>query len=223
MLRPQLHSIRRGNSTIFDFLQQIKSISDSLDGIGEPMPDLDLIMYALSGLGRDYSQFVIIMKNRETPLSFSELRSRLVTQKQWMKDQDDDATSFLTKDPTTSAFYVKHYKSYDFSGNKPASSAYFPKFSHGASSSFSPQFTQGSSSSGQGEKREFNPVVQQEFDYNSIPCQICNKLGHFATRCRYKYAVVEKPPSRQSPPRRSAGSVQKAFAGMKASSSSTNR
>lgn len=192
MLRSQLHSIRRGNSTIFEFLQHIKSISDSLAEIGESVPDSDLVMYVLSGLGRDYSRFVITMQNREIPLSFSELRCRLVTHEQWIKDQDDDSNSFFAKDPITYAFYVKKHHSYDSSSKKPVNGSYSPKFSQGASSS---NFTY--------KKGEFNPTINQEQDYNSIPCQIWNQLGHFASRYRYRYAAVGIPPSR-SPTRRSS-------------------
>ncbi|XP_026451153.1 uncharacterized protein LOC113351367 [Papaver somniferum] len=169
-LRSQLHTIKRGNSSIFELLQQIKSSSDSLAEIGEPVTDEDL----------------------------------------WLKDQDQEPYSPLIVDPTNSAFFMRKFTNSQHSTGSSSSS---PRSSHTLStyrdtgnSSSTP--SNGGSTSQRG---EFNP--HQRVDYSTISCQICNKLGHFASRCRFRYSISKK---QSTPP------VQKAFAGMELSTPTFN-
>lgn len=70
-----------------EFLQEVKSISDSLAVINYKIPDPDIVMYVLNGLGRDYDNFVIFIQNRENPLSFGDLKEKILTHEQWLKTQ----------------------------------------------------------------------------------------------------------------------------------------
>ncbi|XP_026384855.1 uncharacterized protein LOC113280448 [Papaver somniferum] len=212
-LRSQLHSIRRGNSIVFDFLHQIKHISDSLAEIGEPVLDEDLVMQRLSCLGRDYAHFVITMQNREIPLLFFfELRSRLIHHEQWLKDQDQYSFSPLVADPTNSAFFVCKFSNSQNSFRSPSGN-----FTKNSSSKFSGKNLSGNSSIyvGNGghsfKKMEFNPTQKQFAD--EIPYQICNQTGHFANRCRYRYLASKNG---------TTTALQKAFAGIEISQPSTS-
>lgn len=58
MLRGQLQTIKRGARTVAEYVQEVKSISDSLASINERVVEYDIVMYVLNGLGREYDNFV---------------------------------------------------------------------------------------------------------------------------------------------------------------------
>lgn len=76
MLRNQLQSIRRGNRSVEEYLQQIKSITDNLAAINERVSTSVIIMHILNELGRNYNNFVTSAQNVKFHLHL--LRSKLV-------------------------------------------------------------------------------------------------------------------------------------------------
>ncbi|XP_026378223.1 myb-like protein I [Papaver somniferum] len=95
MLRNQLQSIRRGNRSVEEYLQQIKSITDNLASINEKVSNSDIIMHILNGLGRDFNNFIISSQNREVPFTFVEIKARLISHQQWLKDQDSEMNTMF--------------------------------------------------------------------------------------------------------------------------------
>ncbi|XP_026443507.1 uncharacterized protein LOC113343582, partial [Papaver somniferum] len=102
MLRNQLHNVKKGNMTILVYLQNIKTIADSLAAIGERVSNSDLTMYVLNVLGRDYDNFVVAAHNRKVPYTFAELKPRLLNHEQWLLEQHQDSSFvFETQLPTS--------------------------------------------------------------------------------------------------------------------------
>lgn len=105
LLRGQLQTIRRGNLSVTEYLNNLKEIIDNLAAINDRVSDEDIVMYTLNGLGRDFTQFVITAQHRETPYKFVELHSRLVHHEQWMKNQEHDSNNVFDSTNAPSAFY----------------------------------------------------------------------------------------------------------------------
>ena len=78
----ELQSAHKGINTINVYLHRIKSISDSLGAINERIKDIDLVHYTLNGLGPEYGPFVTTIEHRSPSITFSELRSSLLTHEQ---------------------------------------------------------------------------------------------------------------------------------------------
>lgn len=53
-LKMQLLDLKKGNQSIDEYLRHAKSIADSLAAINKPVPDEDLVVATLHGLGSDY-------------------------------------------------------------------------------------------------------------------------------------------------------------------------
>lgn len=112
MLKGRLQSVKRGNRSVTEYLQEVKSISDSLASIKERVVDGDLVMYVLNGLGRDYDNFVISVQNRENPLSFADLKAKLATHEQWLKDHHLETAAALDS-VSSSAFSQRRHSHMD--------------------------------------------------------------------------------------------------------------
>lgn len=106
MLRGRLQSVKRGSRSITEYLQEVKSIPDSLAAIKERVVDSDLVMYVLNGLGRDYDNFVVAVQNRENELSFADLKAKLTTHEQWLKEHHLETAAALEY-VSSSAFLTK--------------------------------------------------------------------------------------------------------------------
>ncbi|GMY12831.1 NB-ARC domain-containing protein [Fagus crenata] len=82
LLKGDIQSIQKGTSSISEYLNRLKHIADSLAALQHPVLDKELVGHALNGLGPEYTNFVVMMENREHPPTFSELRSRLFSHEQ---------------------------------------------------------------------------------------------------------------------------------------------
>ncbi|KAF8380612.1 hypothetical protein HHK36_028100 [Tetracentron sinense] len=78
----QLQHLRKGSSTMVDFINQFKTIVDSLASIQEPVSDKDLVMHALGGLSSKYESFITAVTNQSEAISFTELHARLLMHEQ---------------------------------------------------------------------------------------------------------------------------------------------
>ncbi|KAL6213615.1 hypothetical protein ACLB2K_013062 [Fragaria x ananassa] len=77
-LKMQLLDLQKGNQSIDDYLRHAKSIADSLAAINKPVPDEDLVVATLHGLGSDYLMFRITITQNPPLPDFTELRARIL-------------------------------------------------------------------------------------------------------------------------------------------------
>ena len=66
-LKDKLKNITKGNQSIIEYMQSIKTQADELAALGKPLDHEDLIEKVLDGLDENY-QFIIDAINVETPL-----------------------------------------------------------------------------------------------------------------------------------------------------------
>lgn len=87
-LDDELRNIVIGDSTIMEYCTRIKSISDLLANIGAPVPERNLVIYALNGLSPKYAHIVTTIRHQKPFPSFLEMRSMLTLEERSMiKDQ----------------------------------------------------------------------------------------------------------------------------------------
>ena len=77
-LKLQLLELTKGSKSVDDYLRHAKSISDQLAAINKPVPDDDLVISTLHGLGPDYLMLRTALTQQASLPSFTELRARIL-------------------------------------------------------------------------------------------------------------------------------------------------
>ncbi|KAL4592836.1 hypothetical protein LXL04_005842 [Taraxacum kok-saghyz] len=73
----KLRTLDIGDMNITTYYQRIKSLADQLANIGQPVPERNLVMYMINGLGEHFSQVTSIIRHQRPLPSFSEVWSML--------------------------------------------------------------------------------------------------------------------------------------------------
>ncbi|KAF9592895.1 hypothetical protein IFM89_021496 [Coptis chinensis] len=71
-LKNKLQALKKGSSTMSDYLQQVKQISDNLMAAGVITSDSDLVDQVLRGLTHEYDSFCTSIRLRTEDVSFDE-------------------------------------------------------------------------------------------------------------------------------------------------------
>jgi hypothetical protein len=69
--------LKKGTKTINVYFHQMKALSDSLTGIGQPLRDAEFISYILAGLDEEYDALFEVVTNGTTPMPICYLFSQL--------------------------------------------------------------------------------------------------------------------------------------------------
>lgn len=69
-LRRQLHTLKKENISIADYLTSLSNIGEQLQTIEDQVPDEELVLFVLSGFPSDYSAFVTTIENLLEPPTF---------------------------------------------------------------------------------------------------------------------------------------------------------
>ena len=67
-LNEKLHKLRE-NRSITEYFQQLRSIADDLALINAHAVEVDLVVYALNGIGNEFKEIVMGIRARETAFS----------------------------------------------------------------------------------------------------------------------------------------------------------
>ena len=92
-LRSNIQTLQKGQSSMTDYLQSLKEISDQLAAAGEPISDSDLVAYILSGLSDEYESFVDSIKTRLEPVNPDELHGLLLSKEISLQKRKTRASS----------------------------------------------------------------------------------------------------------------------------------
>ena len=79
-LRSELRTITKGSRSIAEFIARIRTISESLMSIGDPVSHRDLIELVLEALPEDFDAIVANVNSQVEFISLDELESQLLTQ-----------------------------------------------------------------------------------------------------------------------------------------------
>lgn len=73
-------------SWLVDFVcsegKMLSKRADSLEAINSPLSSKDMVIYALAGLPSEYESFIRTVTNKNSSLTFDELRAKLLYQEQ---------------------------------------------------------------------------------------------------------------------------------------------
>jgi hypothetical protein len=75
----QLLDLNKGTQSVDTYLRHAKSIADALISINKPVPDEDLVIATLHGLGPDYLMLRTVFTQNPPLLDFIELRARILS------------------------------------------------------------------------------------------------------------------------------------------------
>ncbi|WVZ10140.1 hypothetical protein V8G54_014670 [Vigna mungo] len=161
-LKERLASITKGSSSISEYLQSIRFLTDELALIGHLVDDLDLVIATLNGLGPSFREFNAFIRFRYSPLSFDELFDKLVDFDTFI--QCDDRHH---QDAPLTANHVNKFSSYANRGKRHPRD-YFPPTKSAPPPSFRPS----------------SPPHPFCSSSHMVPtCQYCDRRGHTAKTC----------------------------------------
>ncbi|KAM2632006.1 hypothetical protein TB1_030711 [Malus domestica] len=78
-LRVKIQTIQKGDSSMIDYLNSIKEISEKLVSARERISESDLVAYILSSLPDDYESFIDSIKTRNESVTSNELHGLLLS------------------------------------------------------------------------------------------------------------------------------------------------
>ena len=67
---------------MMEYILKMKTVSDNLSTVGEPVKEIDQILQLLGGLGSEYNAIVASLTTRDEELSFHSIHSMLLTHEQ---------------------------------------------------------------------------------------------------------------------------------------------
>ncbi|KAI4322894.1 hypothetical protein L6164_022545 [Bauhinia variegata] len=104
-LKDKLAHLTKGSNFVSDYLHEIQTEADELALIGHPLDDLDLVIYALGGLGPDFKEITAALQVRDVPLSFKDLHEKLTDFERYLKKSETSPSDI----PIATANVAKRY------------------------------------------------------------------------------------------------------------------
>lgn len=155
-LKEKLSLITRGNKTVTEFLQSVKSLADQLALVGAPLQEDDIILICLNGIGLEFKEVSGAIRAREKPISFEALYDKLVEYEDFLKRMPHDSN----RAPNT----IKNFQRHNFNQYK---NGRFQK--HPNQNYMQPNLV-----------FSLNPNTPKKFNH---VCQFCGKYNHTAREC----------------------------------------
>ncbi|RVW48987.1 Retrovirus-related Pol polyprotein from transposon TNT 1-94 [Vitis vinifera] len=185
-LRLEFHTTKKGGDSMLDYILKMKTISDNLTAVGEPVKDRDHILQLLGGLGPDYNSIVASLTAREDDLSLHSVHNILLTHEQRLHLQHSS--------PTDLPFASAHMASIPSRPHQPRHYHHPSRPQHQVSSSsnrpptrFHPQ-----------QPRNHHPIPSAHNKPHHLStrpqCQLCGKFGHTAS---FSHAMLAAAPDHQ--------------------------
>lgn len=119
-LRRSLQTATKGGSSCANFCQRIRAIANELAFIGSPVPEEDLILTILGGLGPEYNSLVVTANAKEE-LSLPDLQAMLFGHEALLHSQNGGTTSSLPSLSNPVAYYSNPRP---VSGHRPSNHRY---------------------------------------------------------------------------------------------------
>jgi gag-polypeptide of LTR copia-type len=189
-LKLKLQTVKKGNATCSQYIQQVQSIADQLRSIGSDLSDQDLVLYTLQGLGTDFENFVTTISLRSGSVTMNELRSLFFSHE---ARQQANLASL-----TSSMVNLTVQKSNNDQSKSDSSSPTVCYAGNTKNSSFTPHQNQNSDNSynknyrgkGRGGYRGRGRGRSQASTFENTQCQICYKWGHPAHKYYHRFDIT---------------------------------
>lgn len=190
-LRSELRGITKGTRSISEFIARVRTISESLMSIGDPISHRDLIEVVLEALPEEFNVVVATVNSQVAIISLDELESQLLTQ----EARNDKFKKALTGDSVSANLTQSAIPDGKFGNNQAQADPYYdqnntvPSNPHGNGAS---QYYGGRNGPrGRGFRGgRFSGRGGRNFGRgSSVQCQICYKVGHDASICYHRLSV----------------------------------
>ncbi|KAK1686614.1 hypothetical protein QYE76_047462 [Lolium multiflorum] len=197
-VRGQLQDLKKLDITITNYFNKAQGLADTLTSIGEPLRPQEFIGYVLAGLDEDYDSVHDAISNRTTPITIRELYAQLLATEQRIEARKSELHGGRDFHSAKATGYSKGGKvPYRPSGdvrsdplqqprpvftNKPPAGHVFHTgggFPNRGGRGGGGYNTGGRSRHGD----ERGDRGGRPKDDNRPICQICDKVGHIASRC----------------------------------------
>ncbi|KAL5705543.1 hypothetical protein ACHQM5_023836 [Ranunculus cassubicifolius] len=164
-IKNELSNIRKGSSSISDYMDRIRQLTDELSLIEQPMTNRDIIGVVLQGLDLDYDVVVNQVQTMSTVPSIEEIYSMLLNREKRLEVYHTSAHTSTTALLASNNRPNERYNQNNRNNNRGTS----------------PRRGNHRGRGGRGSGRGSSYHYQQ----NPIPvCQLCDKPGHYARTCR---------------------------------------
>ncbi|KAK6131035.1 hypothetical protein DH2020_035223 [Rehmannia glutinosa] len=174
--REQLHSIRKGNQTMREFLSKIKGCVDALKATGEKISQEEHLMYIMSGLGSDYNSVMVSVTSKTEPISIAEVTSLLLTFEARL--ERIEAGHFGVE----GSHHTVNIATQNSNFNRSPSN----QFQRGRGSPYTGNRGRASFRGG-----SFRGRGKDNY-HNSGGCQLCKRNNHTAERCYYSANPIDE-------------------------------
>jgi hypothetical protein len=177
-IRAQLAKMEKLDTSIAVYYNKIKTLSDTLTSIGQPLRPEEFSNFVLDGLDEDYDSVVEAVRNRDDPMPAHDLYSRLLSTEQRIDNRRPSAMS--PHSANAAKFNGKPYR--------PSSGAPTSNYRPGPpapSSGHQPKpapATGGGAPGGRADSR-FDGRPGGSRTGAATVCQLCDTAGHVAARC----------------------------------------
>ncbi|RVW76269.1 Retrovirus-related Pol polyprotein from transposon RE1 [Vitis vinifera] len=172
-LRLAFQTTRKGSLPIMEYVLKMKTITNSLAAIGEPMAERDQILQLLAGLEADYNPIVASLTAREDDLTLHSVHSILLSHEQRLHFQNSIVEDEVISAHITTQDHPQPSKKYHT--GKPGSS-----------------FNSQNSFHHQQNRRRPNAHGQNQRTHQSggrPQCQLCGKYGHTIISCYHRFDI----------------------------------
>ncbi|KAM1717265.1 hypothetical protein COP2_025400 [Malus domestica] len=211
-LKSDLQNIKKGTSTVSQYLQKIKESRDYLSAAGVHFEDEDIVILALNGLPYEYNTFRCVIRGRENVISLKEFRAQLPAEEAILETNSTPPfLSAMLVDASNKgpSFQASSSQGTNYQGNNNQGTYYHGNNSGQSSFVFKPYNHNKNKGKGkiyQGNKYAYSksnlptqthvlpvptPGLLGQFPmpaYGGYPgfyisCQLCNQDGHTAPYC----------------------------------------
>ena len=182
-LRRQLAQVQKGTSSVTDHFNKVKSLTDALAAAGSPLSDEEIVNYVLVGIGDDFSAIVAAIGIKDEEISPDELYAHLLSYEAW-----HDPTPHATIGNTSANNVSRSNRGGRGRGSHPNNGGR----GNGGSSGYNGGGGYGGNGRGNGSGGNSGGGGRgRNSSYNDrrpkVICQVCNKPGHTAAKCWYRY------------------------------------
>jgi hypothetical protein len=162
-LRAQLQATKKLDAPASAYFNRIKSLSDTLTSIGQPLRPEEFISFLLNGLDQDYDPFVDRVSASTVPMPVRDVYAQLLNTEQRIETRKAE----LRNDTIHANFGGR-------GGPRQQDRSFFKPVSPPPSMLPTPNFVR----DGGGQQQQY-----EQSERTRPLCQLCGKVGHIASRC----------------------------------------
>ncbi|RYQ94570.1 hypothetical protein Ahy_B08g089505 [Arachis hypogaea] len=191
-LKNKLSTIKIGNS-VSEYVLALKGTIDALASVGEPMRESDHVNTILNGLTEEYGTVITSVVARPVSITVGELESLLLTHES-MLERFRKSDSFMQANVAHSA--QGYSQNFNTRGGFRGGSRGGGRNTRGGRGSYNEsgqagaQYYNSRSQGGNklsGNNSRYDDQSSRQFNNARPICQVCDKPGHTAKNCWYRY------------------------------------